>query len=320
MSIGKLTAGREEYYLSCLAAGGDEYYLAPGEEPGRWAGSAAATLGLEGLVEPAAFRAVLAGLDPRTAEALVARAGDPGRVTGFDLTFSAPKSVSVAWALCDPEVAKAIGAAHDRAVAGTISVFETEVLRARRGHGGLSQVETDGAVAAAFPHRTSRAGDPQLHTHVVVANMTVDDAGRWSAPDGRRVYGWAKTLGYLYQASLRHQLSETLRLQWGPVRKGAADLAGVDPAAVALFSQRRAEITAELERLGFDSPPAARTASLATRPAKEPAADLGELRAAWGSGPPPSSRAWTWPTWSAEPHRPVPIWGCWSTSSPRPRG
>jgi conjugative relaxase-like TrwC/TraI family protein len=281
LSIGKLTGAREGYYLQCLAAGEDEYYLHPGERPGYWLGSAAPTLGLEGTVEPEAFRLVLAGCDPRTGGPLVPRAGDPRRVTGFDLTLSAPKSVSVAWALGDPGMAQVIARAHDQAVADTIAVFETEVLRARRGHGGLTQVATDGAVAAAFAHRTSRAGDPQLHTHVVVANVTVDRGGHWSAPDGRRVYGWAKTLGYLYQASLRHHLTGSLGVRWGPVAKGIGDLAGVDPALLAGFSQRRAQITAELERVGFDSPAAARAAALATRPAKEPAPTLETLRGQW---------------------------------------
>lgn len=281
LSIGKLTAGREEYYLSCLAAGGDEYYLAPGEQPGVWLGSASPVLGLDGTVDPDDFRSVLAGIDPRTGEEVVARPGNRRRITGFDLTFSSPKSVSVLWALAPPELSAMVADAHDRAVAETMTAFEADVVRARRGHGGLRQVETDGVVAAGFVHRTSRAGDPHLHTHVVVANLTVDGDGRWSAPDGRRIYGWAKTLGFMYQASLRHQLSETLGLDWGPVRNGAADLAGVAPELLAVFSQRRADIVAELDRLGYDSPAAARVATLATRPAKEPATSRDQLRERW---------------------------------------
>jgi Ti-type conjugative transfer relaxase TraA len=281
LSIGKLSAGREEYYLSALAAGQDEYYLRPGEEAGYWLGSAAPLLGIEGTVEPDQLRAVLAGVDPRTGRPLVIGAGSRDRVTGFDLTLSSPKSVSVAWALGEPRMAKMVADAHDQAVADTMAALEAEALRARRGHGGLTQVETDGIVAAAFVHRTSRAGDPQLHTHVVVANLTVDRHGHWSAPDGRRIYGWAKTLGFLYQSSLRHRLSQSLGVGWGPVRNGTADLAGIAPATLALFSQRRADITAELERLGFDSPAAARAATLATRPGKQPATSLAELRAGW---------------------------------------
>jgi conjugative relaxase-like TrwC/TraI family protein len=281
LSIGKMSAGRADYYLSCLSKTEDEYYLSPGERPGYWLGAASPRLGLSGDVAPADFRAVLAGDDPRDGNQLVPSAGRRGRVPGFDLTFSAPKSVSVAWALADPETAARIAAAHDQAVAEAMSVFEAEVIRARRGRGGLRQIETDGTVAAGFAHRTSRAGDPQLHTHVVVANLTVDPAGRWSAPDGRRIYGWAKTVGYLYQSSLRHHLTDTLGLEWGPVRHGAADLAGYTPVQLAGFSQRRAQITAALDDAGRSSRKSAEIATLATRPAKQPAATLADLRAAW---------------------------------------
>jgi conjugative relaxase-like TrwC/TraI family protein len=284
LSIGKLSPGRGDYYLSCLAKDGDEYYLQPGERSGVWMGAAAPRLGLAGIVGGDDFRAVLAGNDPRTGTPLAPGAARAGRVSGFDLTFSAPKSVSVAWALAPPEIAERIAAAHDRAVADAVTAFEAEVVRARRGHGGLRQIQTDGVVAAGFVHRTSRAGDPHLHTHVPVANVTVDTDGRWSALDGRRVYGWAKTVGYLYQASLRHHLSESLGLEWGPVRNGAADLAGYTPAELAGFSQRRAQITAALHDAGYTSPKAAAVATLATlatRPAKEPAVSLTVLRAQW---------------------------------------
>src|ERR1035441_4032157 len=97
-------------------------------------GSATGALGLEGTVDPVGFRAVLAGIDPATGHALVSRAGD-GRVTGFDLTFSSPKSVSVLWALGDEGVAAAVASAHDQAIAETMRAFEVEVIRARRGHG-----------------------------------------------------------------------------------------------------------------------------------------------------------------------------------------
>jgi len=281
LSIGKLDADRVEYYLRCLAEGEDEYYLSAGERQGYWLGSAASRLGLHGNVEKDDFVAVLNGFDPATGTGLVRQAGSDGRVHGFDLTFSAPKSVSVAWAFGDPETAKIISDAHDRAVAHALGVFETEVLRARRGHGGLRQVETEGIAAAAFTHRTSRAGDPQVHTHVVVANLTVDAEGHWSAPDGRRIYGWAKTVGYLYEAELRNQLTEQLGVSWGPVRKGIADIEGIDPALLERFSKRRKQIEAELERVDQHSANAARVATLATRPAKQPAPSLAALRQQW---------------------------------------
>lgn len=204
------------------------------------------------------------------------------RLAGFDLCFSAPKSVSVAWALAPPSMADRIAAAHDRAVTDAVAALEAEAVRARRGAGGRRIVATDGVVAAGFGHRTSRAGDPQIHTHVVVANLTVDSTGRWSAIDGAQVYRWAKTLGYLYQAALRHHLRADLGLEWGPVRSGAADLAGIDPAALDAFSKRRDQINTALGGHLDQVPlPVAKAAVLATRAAKADLPDLHQLRTRW---------------------------------------
>ncbi len=136
-----------------------------------------------------------------------------------------------------------------------------------------------GLVAAAFRHRTSRAGDPQLHTHVLVANLTLGADGRWSALDGRRIYAHAKTAGYLYEARLRAELTRELGVEWTPVRNGIADIAGVPPAVLRAFSRRRAEIEAELERRGTRAPRAAQVATLETRRAKDYRRHAGAARA-----------------------------------------
>jgi hypothetical protein len=124
-------------------------------------------------------------------------------------------------------------------------------------------------VAAAFRHRTSRAGDPQLHTHLLVANVVLGADGRWSTLDGRRIYAHAKTAGYLYEARLRSLLTRELGVAWGPVRNGIADIEGVPRPVLRAFSRRRAEIEAELERRGASSAGAAEVAALATRRAKD---------------------------------------------------
>ena len=134
----------------------------------------------------------------------------------------------------------------------------------RRGAGGVHVDRRQRLVAAAFRHRTSRAGDPQLHTHVLVANLTLGADGRWSTLDGRRIYAHAKTAGYLYEARLRGELTRELGVEWEPVRNGIADVAGVPPAVLRAFSRRRADIEAELERRGRDrAPRAAQVAALA---------------------------------------------------------
>ncbi len=112
LSVSKLGAGQEGYYLDAVAEGVEDYYSGRGESPGQWTGAAAVHLGLAGAVDDEALRAVLGGRDPETGTPLGQLRKD--RVPGFDLTFSAPKSVSVLWGLGDPVTARAVRAAHDR--------------------------------------------------------------------------------------------------------------------------------------------------------------------------------------------------------------
>jgi len=124
----------------------------------------------------------------------------------------------------------------------------------------VRQVRADGFVAAAFAHRTSRAGDPLLHTHVVIGNLALGEDGKWGALDSRLLFRHAKTAGFLYQAALRAELTERLGVEWGPVRQGCADLAGVRRDVVEHFSQRRAEVVGHMRERGARS---ARAAELA---------------------------------------------------------
>lgn len=280
LSIGKLTAGRADYYVEQVQAGADEYYTSDQAEPGYWVGRGSARLGLQGQVIADAFRAVLEARHPETGEPLGVASTRAERVAGFDFCYSAPKSVSVAWALAPPELAEGIARAHDRAVAQALGAMEDEALRARRGHAGKDVIGTEGFVAAAFPHRSSRAGEPQVHTHVVAANAVPGEDGRWSALYGGRLYAWAKTTGYLYQAALRHELAE-LGFGFGPVTKGAAELAGVPKELAVAFSSRRAEIEAVLERTGVMSRVAAEVAALSTRGPRAAVPGLAELRDQW---------------------------------------
>ena len=136
-------------------------------------------------------------------------------------------------------------------------------------------------MAAAFRHRTSRAGDPQLHTHVLVANLGRGPDGRWSALDGRRLYAHARAASFVYQAVLRAELTRTLGLEWLPVRNGIAELVGVPKPVLRAFSRRRAEIQAALDERGTSGPRAAEAAALATRQAKRSDLTIDELVADW---------------------------------------
>jgi conjugative relaxase-like TrwC/TraI family protein len=190
--------------------------------------------------------------------------------------------VSLLWGLGDREVAGQVVAAHDAAVDAAVGYLERAAGYTRRGAGGVESVKVGGFVAAAFRHRTSRANDPLLHTHVLVANLaeTVDD-GVWRTLDSRRLYLHARTAGFLYQAQLRFELTRRLGVAWAPVTNGYADLEDVPRSWIDAFSQRRAAIVAELERRGEDSAAAAQAATLATRQAKDTRASEAELRDVW---------------------------------------
>ena len=127
----------------------------------------------------------------------------------------------------------------------------------------------------------SRAGDPQLHTHVLVANLVQADDGRWSTLDGRRLYAHAKTAGYLYEARLRAELTRELGVEWTPVRNGIADVAGVPRQVLRAFSRRRAQIEAELGSPGQSGARAAQAATLETRRRKDHDVDPVALDRQW---------------------------------------
>ena len=269
LSIGKLGVGQADYYLEAVGQGVEDYYAGAGEAPGSWAGGAADELEVFGQVEGELLHRALSGQHPRTGDPLAKPPGGGVRVPGFDLTFSAPKSVSLLFGLGDAGLSGEVRGAHEAAVAGALGYMERQAAVARRGHGGTVSVLGNGFLAAAFGHRTSRAGDPQLHTHVLVANMTRGPDGRWTALDARRLYVNAKTGGYLYQAQVRAELTRRLGVEWGPVRRGQADLVGIPTKVLRAFSRRRVELEQRMAERGERSSRAAQVAALDTRRAKD---------------------------------------------------
>ncbi|HEX4464898.1 MAG TPA: MobF family relaxase [Solirubrobacterales bacterium] len=282
LSIGKLGKGQERYYLEKVAEGAEDYYSGEGEEPGQWLGDAARELGLSGEIEPDQLVAMLTGMNPASGEplGLVAVSGR-GSVPGFDLTFSAPKSVSLLRALGGKEVAAEVKAAHQRSVEAALKYMEANACLTRRGKGGATFVKGNGFIAAGFMHRSSRNGDPQLHTHVLIANATQGPDGKWTRLYHPAIYEHAKTASYIYEAHLRHELTLTLGVEWQPVRKGIAEIKGFKDEWLKAFSTRRAEI---LEAAGEGASARARQiATLATRKGKEKGIELGDLRQRWQS-------------------------------------
>lgn len=270
ITVAVVAGGGVGYYLDTVGSGVDDYYLA--SAPGRWYGAGCALVGVSGDATAGDVRRALPNL---TADA------KPGRVAAYDLTFSAPKTVSILAGLGDEATRDEVVAAHRRAVAETVGFVEAEAARARRGHGGTTAIGVAGVAAVGFDHHSSRAGDPQLHTHLLVANRALGDDGRWGALDGSRLYAWARTAGFVYQAALRAELTGRLGVRWGPVRSGSAEIAGVADETIEAFSTRRAQITAALDAAGASGPRAAQVAALATRPAKPAPLDPAWQRARW---------------------------------------
>jgi len=285
LSVWKLRVGAEDYYLEQVAKGFEDYYSGAGETAGEWLGNGSGALGLGDDVVGDELRAVLAGLAPGTG---LTPNGDQirpykNRVPGFDLTFSAPKSVSVLYALSDPLVRAQVTEATDVAVAEAMSWLEREACFVRRGSNthptkndagefekwGTRRLPAKGFVAAQFRHRTSRHGDPQLHSHVLIANMAKGPDGRWTALDGQAIYKSKMAAGAVYQSVLRNELTKRLGVEWKTPKKGLSDIVGIPDQARKLFSKRRAEIETELARTGKSGPKASDTAALDTRETKE---------------------------------------------------
>jgi conjugative relaxase-like TrwC/TraI family protein len=271
LSIGKIALGQHRYYERQVAHGRDDYYTGRGEDPGEWAGRGAQALGLSGRVGSGQFNALISGRDPSDPAVRLRSSEQDPKVAAFDLTFSAPKTVSILFAVAPEEVSGELAACHEEAVRAALGYLEETAVAVRRGHAGEHVQPGEGLIAAAYYHRMSRALDPRLHTHVVAANMARGPDGRFTALHGTELYRAAKTAGYLYQAHLRALVTERTGLEWGPVHNGAAELAAIDRPVVEHFSQRRHEMIREAKKGGISlgSKSAAEHAALATRERKQ---------------------------------------------------
>src|ERR1035437_10052506 len=261
--------GHHGYYVEGRRLGhGDDLDVAI-ESPGAWTGPGAPSLGLVGVVHPETFGRVMEGFDPESGRRLRLGRGAAG-VAGFDLTFCAPKSVSLLEALAPKEIAAEVGAGHDAAVSEAGAYLSRTAVGVRRGSGrSLQLLPSTGMVAGDFRHLTSRALDPHLHTHVVAANLAQGVDGIWSAADGRRVFAHARAAGSIYQARLRFELS------------GRLDVVAVDRGLRRLFSQRSADIEEFVAVRHGGASGRHPGAFYATRPDKDLTRSLESLVSSW---------------------------------------
>ncbi|MYK58620.1 MAG: relaxase domain-containing protein, partial [Rhodospirillaceae bacterium] len=268
----------------------DGYYAKDSPEhlaASAWAGKGAAELDLRGPVDPDTFKAVLEGEVPDGSGKRLGRRMGHGEIRhrpGRDLTFSAPKSVSLA-ALVGGDLR--IVAAHDRAVGRALGWFERNAAETRTqdpASGRMVRTGDQKTVIATFRHETSRNLDPALHTHSVIANMLHGPDGKWRTMANESLYASKMLLGALYRSELAGELA---KLGYGIERThadGRFEIAGVSRDIIDAFSTRRAEIEAAMADRGLgataENQHLARRAALMTRAAKRDV-DRAELREIW---------------------------------------
>ncbi|MEE8376040.1 MAG: MobF family relaxase, partial [Acidimicrobiia bacterium] len=299
-----LAKAAKDYYLQKLGeiSPREDYYLRGGTATGLWRGSGAAELGLEGPVNAEGLVRLFDGDHPTTGDRLGRRLRKDG-VAAWDVTFSADKSVSLLWALGDDETRRQVLEAFDKATCAAFGYLEsvasstrgaskTPVLDDNRNpvhnDDGTPKfrvetwpIRTSGFVAASFTEFTSRADDPQLHTHVVVANKVKGNDGIWRSVDGRLLYRHQLAAGYLHEAVLRRELTERLGVRWQSVRNGMADIEGFTRHQMEAFSRRRHQLEEWRVEQGLPDTAAAReVAVLATRGVKQDH-PLVELEVEW---------------------------------------
>lgn len=231
------------YYL-------EDYYLDSGDSPGGWYGKGAVLLGLSGDIQEEQFRNVMMGYSPDGRTGLCRNPGENHR-PGWDMCFSAPKSVSVAWARADDKLKPEIEAACQAAAKRAIQFLEKHAAYTRKSKDGVCREQVAGLVVSMFDHCTSRALDPQLHIHCVVANAAPRLDGSWGTIESRDLFLWQKAAGAVY----RSELSKSIRELGFAVERDdrAFKLAGIPQEICDYYSKRAEVIKKALAALGSHS-------------------------------------------------------------------
>ncbi len=278
LSISKpMSAGKAGQYFAK-----DDYYLS---EKGEWQGVGADTLGLSGEIVPQDFQALMGGTDAKTGEVLNPGKGDKHRAA-IDVTFSAPKSVSI-MAIADPEVK----AAHEAAVSKTLAFIERNNAQTREvdSVGRRQTVNTGNLAIAKFNHIVSRELDPQLHTHSVIANLTRKEDGSWKSLHNDTLFKDQKPLGRIYRNELALELrSLGYGIEITDRDQTFFEIKGVSSELIQGFSTRREQIEQEVKRLketgayrGVSKPRLYEIAALGSRARKQGGITKEDLQESW---------------------------------------
>lgn len=235
-------------------------------------------------VDGRVLRDLAAGRDPGSRKPLVRASGNGRRSVGYDMQFAAPKSVSVLAAFAGPEDRARILAAHDRAVRRALDYAHTAgLIVTRTGAQGRERAPAVGVSVAVYRHFTSRAQDPQLHSHAVLLNLCVRADGSTGGIDNRAILRHAGGIAALYRSELASGLRAELGYAAVPVGRNF-EIAGLAGPVLELFSKRRAAIEGAARERGFDTADdrvAAQAAAHDTRARKDRETSLTALEAEW---------------------------------------
>jgi conjugative relaxase-like TrwC/TraI family protein len=256
----------------------DEYYVRDGG--GVWWSSGETIVRHAAAIDAETFRDLCAGLDPATGTALVRGSGD-GHRAGWDLTFSAPKSLSVLWAAGDETQRVELEAAHRHAVAGALTFVVAEhLVSVRRGAGGIIRERAADLIVAEFDHFTSREGDPNIHSHCVLMNVAGRQDGGHGALEPEKLFVWQKVVGAAYRAGLAERL-RGLGFDLREAGRDQIEIRGMPQSVIEAFSKRSHQIEAMVGREASGAQK--EMAALATRGAKREIPIGEQLEARWRS-------------------------------------
>lgn len=237
-----------EYYEDLAK---EDYYTKGGEPPGKWIGRCALSLGLRNEIDTRSYRRIFNGYSPY-GEKLCKNAGDNHR-PGWDVTFSAPKSVSVLWARADTDLRQAIQDAQQEAVTQALTFIEDEAAFTRRGKGGEILEQTIGIIAATFEHSTSREQDPQLHNHCLIANLSKRFDGTWGTLESNKIFCIAKAASGIYRSQLANGLRELGFTIDAVENKTAFEIRGIWQPLCSHFSKRSKVMRSKMDEMGVNN-------------------------------------------------------------------
>ena len=279
LSLSKISSAAGcDYYLELAR---EDYYLNGGEPQGRWYGEALSHFGIQenDVVEAKTLKTLFAGYHPVTAEKLVHNPGSPKRTRGWDMTFSMPKTVSTLWSQTTPENRQIIQRIHADAVKEALRYAQEVAGHTRRGKGG-NEIDQAKLLFAVFEHGTSRALDPNLHSHAILQNIGVRSDGTTGTLHTQALYDHKMAIGAVYRLAAAHGLRTQLGVHVR-VEKDLYEVEGVDPRVCEFFSTRSKEIRATMDELGLVGSKAAEAVTLATRHAKGSAIPREQLFEKW---------------------------------------